>query len=248
MTAKIQHKSERKFKNTAWLLFSITAIQATTLTAAPQLTCENPVYDFGSIENTQTMTNTFILVNTGDEPVIIHTIKPNCGCTVAEISTQHIEPGKKTTLTSTLDLTNLDGEQRKTILIESNDPETPRLVLTMQGEAIDLICPAPRNLFAIRLKPGSEWRKEIILTAKGTEPLAIQSVETGHTRLIAAVRDGSSEQQKVVEIQLDTTFPEPTIDGKIIIHTNSKKRPTVEIPYRFSTSEAPFKLPRPVQH
>ncbi len=49
-------------------------------------------------------------------------------------SSSHLKPGEKGSITATLDTRNRAGFIVKTIEVVSNDPDTPKVVLTLKAE------------------------------------------------------------------------------------------------------------------
>jgi hypothetical protein len=49
-------------------------------------------------------------------------------------SSSHLKPGEKGRITAQLDTRNRDGVITKTIEVVSNDPVTPRMILTLRAE------------------------------------------------------------------------------------------------------------------
>ena len=64
---------------------------AATVAADPAIFCEEPSYDFGTQDSSQTVTHEFVILNKGDADLEILQARPSCGCTVANIS-QKIVP------------------------------------------------------------------------------------------------------------------------------------------------------------
>lgn len=68
----------------------------------------------------------FGFTNTGDEPVTILELKPDCGCLLGKVDKQTIEPGESGTVRVTFDLQGRVGDQRKGIAVATDDhPDKP---------------------------------------------------------------------------------------------------------------------------
>ena len=113
--------------------------------AAPEPRLEVPLttYDFGWRDAAETVTNRFVLRNTGTADLHLRSIQTSCGCTRAEPASRVIVPGAETILEVHLTLRGLQGQQRKAVSVLSNDPKTPNLTLLMQGEARAAVCLEP---------------------------------------------------------------------------------------------------------
>lgn len=103
--------------------------------AAPKIEVDNATLDFGEVREGDLVTHTFVLSNAGDETLIIEKINPWCGCTtIPSLSKTELAPGETVELEAVLDTAGLGVTTiNKSITVYSNDPETPELVLRMQG-------------------------------------------------------------------------------------------------------------------
>jgi mono/diheme cytochrome c family protein len=95
----------------------------------------NPI-DVGTVLMDTKTEYAVVLQNSGGEPLMIHSVEPSCGCTVATPEETMIQPGKSTKLLVTLDSSLKLGAITKTIDIVTNDPQTPRSTLTLTAMAI----------------------------------------------------------------------------------------------------------------
>ncbi len=115
---------------------------------APRLACDNPVYEFGSADETVIVENVFILRNTGSAPLEIRGVETSCGCTAALVSdkddnkTSKFDPGKSGKIKIVFNSRGYQGEVTKYIYVDSDDPRTPRVKLTVTA-AVD-VPPQPR--------------------------------------------------------------------------------------------------------
>lgn len=112
----------------------------------PKIVCDEPEFDFGERRNDEKVEHEFIVKNAGDGLLIIDKVKTTCGCTVAQPEKKELKPGESTKIKATLTLANRQGPQSKQITVESNDPDTPILTLTMKGVATDPILIEPRTI------------------------------------------------------------------------------------------------------
>lgn len=57
--------------------------------------------DLGQVKQGNPVTGTFTLTNIGQEPLIIESVTPGCGCTKSDYTKEPIMPGKTGTITAT---------------------------------------------------------------------------------------------------------------------------------------------------
>lgn len=101
-------------------------------TSLAEMTFENDVHDFGTIEYAGNGTYEFKFKNSGSEPLIISDAKGSCGCTVPTYPKNvPIKPGETQVIKVTYD-TKRPGSFTKTVSINSN-AKTPQKVITIKG-------------------------------------------------------------------------------------------------------------------
>ena len=92
-------------------------------------------YNFGEIQQGESVTHDFILKNTGDADLIISAAKGSCGCTVPQWPKTPIAKGEEATIKVTFNSAGRSGKQNKTVTLVTNAiPNTK--VLTINGNVI----------------------------------------------------------------------------------------------------------------
>ena len=92
-------------------------------------------YNFGEIQQGESVTHDFILKNTGDADLIISAAKGSCGCTVPEWPKTPIAKGEEAAIKVTFNSAGKSGKQNKTVTLVTNAiPNTK--VLTINGNVI----------------------------------------------------------------------------------------------------------------
>ena len=126
-----------------WLLFlalpfafAVRAGQAAdALPPAPQLVCEQPLYDFGQAANTGAVSHVFVIANRGTAPLTIDRIHACCGAS-AHVAENTVAAGSNTTLEITLSLQGRQGAVNKAVYVHSNDPQCRIYQLRMIGTIV----------------------------------------------------------------------------------------------------------------
>jgi hypothetical protein len=92
-------------------------------------------YNFGEIQQGESVTHDFILKNTGDADLLVSAAKGSCGCTVPEWPKTPIAKGEEATIKVTFNSAGKSGKQNKTVTLVTNAiPNTK--VLTINGNVI----------------------------------------------------------------------------------------------------------------
>jgi len=200
---------------------------ALTATAAPNISCDAPLFDFGEKDNSLTIKHTFVVKNTGTDVLNISRVKPACGCTVAKISSRVVAPGQSTEITATLDLKGRTGAQTKPMTVYSNDPRQPSYQLTLKGSAVTEVTVTPSALSFGRLEEGQTMTKDIKITAQ--KPINIKSVVAANqsvTHEMIVLKPGT---EFLLRVTNKATLPPGRISETITITTDSEKSPTQRI-------------------
>ncbi|MGI9527987.1 MAG: DUF1573 domain-containing protein [Weeksellaceae bacterium] len=99
---------------------------------AQEITFENEVLDYGNITKGADGHKSFTFKNTGDKPLILKSVKPSCGCTVADYPKTPIAPGESGEIKVGYN-TDIVSAFNKTITVYSNSTESERKVLRIKG-------------------------------------------------------------------------------------------------------------------
>ena len=92
-------------------------------------------YNFGEIQQGESVTHDFILKNTGDADLLVSAAKGSCGCTVPEWPKTPIAKGEEAAIKVTFNSAGRSGKQNKTVTLVSNAiPNTK--VITINGNVI----------------------------------------------------------------------------------------------------------------
>ena len=207
-------------------------LMAAPALAAPSITVEKPLHDFGTVTQGEKVDHLFTVRNRGDQPLTINQIRSSCGCTAATLSAKTISPGKSGEVKVTFDSANFAGQVTKTIYLESNDPRTPSALLTMQGKILEIIAATPRTLNLGALKAGS--RKELLLTLenRGSKPLNINSVTSPQASIVGLMKERRVNPGRNGEIAVTVTIPKEGrfLSGYLTIQTDNPQKREIVVP------------------
>lgn len=78
------------------------------------------VKDYGKIKEGQKLEVAYKFKNTGNKPLIIESVHPSCGCTVADPPKEPVAPGAEGEIKASFDSNGKSGQQHKTIFVMAN--------------------------------------------------------------------------------------------------------------------------------
>ena len=127
--------SDDKAITTDLVTSPLTANQSANAVAVPEIEMLETSYDFGEMQQGESVTHDFILKNIGEADLIISAAKGSCGCTVPEWPKTPIAEGEQAIIKVTFNSAGKKGKQNKTVTLVTNAiPNTK--VLTINGNVI----------------------------------------------------------------------------------------------------------------
>ena len=127
--------SEDKVITTDLVSSPLTAKQSAEKVLMPKIQMDEDSFDFGEMQQGESVTHDFVLKNIGDANLIISTAKGSCGCTVPEWPKEPIAKGEEATIKVTFNSAGKSGKQNKKVTLVTNAiPNTK--VITITGNVI----------------------------------------------------------------------------------------------------------------
>jgi hypothetical protein len=103
--------------------------------AGPRIRVEPVSFDFGRAAQNKTLERQFSIRNFGDKDLAIESVSTTCGCTAALLDDKDkvVKPGGAAPLRVTLETRNYKGRVMRSVMIRSNDTETPLLEVKVEA-------------------------------------------------------------------------------------------------------------------
>ena len=120
----------------AGVLSLAAAVSAPEEATGPRLRVEPGEFDFGRVRPHRTLRKEFRLRNLGDRDLAIEGISKSCGCTAADTDVSTLGPGESTPLRVTVETRSSAGKIEHRVLVRSNDPVTPSLVIRLRATVV----------------------------------------------------------------------------------------------------------------
>ncbi len=132
-------------------------------------------FDFGAMYQNEEVTHLFTFRNVGKALLKIGKVKSSCGCTAAMPEKRELPPGGQTNLKVTFRSGSMRDRIVKHVYVDSNDPEEPRVTLTIRGEVKVEVEVSPRGVYVGKLQVGETVRRTIEVTPVGVDTFKILS-------------------------------------------------------------------------
>lgn len=100
----------------------------------PAIKFDETEFDFGTIQQGESIEHVFHFTNTGNAPLIIYKAKAGCGCTIPSFEKDHpILPGERGRIDVKFNSAGKSGTQIKNVEISTNVSDTEEVVI-IKGE------------------------------------------------------------------------------------------------------------------
>jgi hypothetical protein len=83
------------------------------------------VYNFGEVQEGETLKHSFTLKNETDQPMLINDITTSCGCTVSRVQKKDLAPGEGTSLEVTFSSEGYSGETTQYVYVHTSSIDNP---------------------------------------------------------------------------------------------------------------------------
>ncbi len=113
-------------------------------------------FDFGKVKQNVPANATFIITNTGAEPLIIQTASPSCGCTASDYTQSPIAPGKTGYIKAVFNAAAV-GAIHKTVTVKFAGIDETKTI-NLAGEVLE---PAAYDVWAAKNKTDNKTSVKI---------------------------------------------------------------------------------------
>lgn len=219
------------------VIFLFTVISVLPQTVEPKVSIQQTEYDFGNINQGETVNHSFLISNTGGSLLKLSDIKASCGCTAAIPDKQELKPGESTQIVVTFNSAGRKGPQTKTVNIKTNDPSKPVIKLTIRGNIIVsenqekragaiIYFPETQHNFGT-VKEGDVLTYNFAIENKGTQPLIIKNVKSscGCTAALVNEKTINPGQSSSIKVEFDTNGRLGKVTKTIAVISNDNKDP-----------------------
>lgn len=220
-------------KLTLTMLMTIIIVAGPTgAIAAPEISADRPVYDFGSISQGKKVEHVFIIRNKGNTPLTIKSVRPSCGCTAITTSASVIAPGKSGEIKATFNSANYSGVVNKTVTVDSDDPKVPSSILSLKGTVIEDIQITPKQLNLGQVKIDATKKATVTVSNRGSKPLKLTAVKSTLPQIAPAAEKKLIKPGESVPILISVTprKGDRLLSGYLSIFTDNPAKPEITVP------------------
>ena len=169
----------------------------------PQIEFDKTVYDFGVTALVESVTGTFTFQNVGDGVLKLQKPKPSCGCTVANVNPETLQPGEKGELVFTIKLGTAGVALAKEIYVPSNDPQNPSVRLGIEVETKTTFQAQPPSVSLGEMRLGATSNETLIIKRLDGKKLKITKVEPTSNLISAKVEPLENGDGQAVRLNVE---------------------------------------------
>lgn len=204
----------------------------------PSAVVADPVFDAGTLPVGQPIEAEFVIQNQGDAPLEITQVHPACGCTVASYD-ETIEPGASGMVRALVDTTSEVGPNAKAISVFTNDPQNPRIQLSIESNVKPFLTLEPGYArFTSFVHDDRDQSIPQILWTDDFQDLEITAVELPQSWVDVSYRettdtessDNGVGKQWRIDVTLSKAAPVGLLADRVLLRTNHPQQKVVEIP------------------
>jgi hypothetical protein len=142
----------------------------------PIIQFETNFFDFGKLNVPGAVSGVFKFKNDGNGVLVVGPPKPSCGCTDARVTPSKVVPGGGGEISYTINLDHVMGQVQKHITVNSNDPKTPSVDLTIQLDYTPLYELTPLVLRTVLPADQEEARGNFTIVRNDGKPLGLSKL------------------------------------------------------------------------
>jgi len=197
---------------------------------APKLLVPEKILDLGTVPQGDVVDAVFRLVNEGNGMLQVKAVRPTCGCTVADFD-REIKAGASGTIKAKLDTTGFNGAISKSLLVLTNDSDTPSMSLVIRAMVQPFLEILPRPLVRFNAVQFEQANQKVTVVSAVEQDFEISGVKSSVPYISADVRklegsdviEGKNTPQYEVTLGLEDDAPIGPITAQIEVFTNHPK-------------------------
>ena len=199
---------------------------------SPDIRFEEREYDFGFAGQQEQIIYDFRFVNGGDGTLMIEAAKSSCGCIATVVPNKEVLPGAAGIVRVSFQTGNYKGEQARTVVVHSNDPDEPELELKVTGVIETDIAIQPEFLYFGDVDKGKSITKTVRLIQIGNKPIELERVDAVDKFFSTRVSPFDDKRHKGFEIDvtLKPDVPVGLFTELMTLNVNLRKRPRIDVP------------------
>jgi hypothetical protein len=194
-------------------------------TDAPRLVVGKRIHDFGTVNEGAVVNYSFSIKNEGKSPLVLRDVRSDCGCTTVLPEVQELSPNSEAEIRTSFNTSGFRGKKVKTVRLFTNDPSNASVLLELRGRIRAQLNVDPPRVYIREMIQGETASKVVKVS-----PLKGVKVERVYSRSGFIQVQEVPETPNTWEVSLSGDLPVGTFRDQVIIQSNSKISPIVNVP------------------
>jgi hypothetical protein len=189
--------------------------------------------DFGSVPRGPAQQHSFVIRNTTSDPVRISLLRVSCGCVVASIDRNVLQPGEESAIVARMDTTRVKGIKTVTIFVHFDQPRSEEVRLWLRANARDDVVVTPETLAFGQIKRGGSPATSVRILFQADGRTRITEVQAESNYIQAAVRELTRQPNEVVYELTARLRPDAPVGRwftDVWLKTDNASMPRVRVP------------------
>jgi hypothetical protein len=196
----------------------------------PKIKFDQLMYDFGKTSQVERVEGKFTFQNVGDADLKMGKPSTSCGCTVAGVKPEVLKPGEKGELAFTLSLGKSKAVLQKQITVDSNDPDSPKTVLTVKADYTPLFEVNPVS-FYFNLRKGETTNVVARVTRTDGKPFAVAKVKPTQSWIEAKAEPDANDKTVKITATLKPEGSPRYFTELINVFTDESEQPAFAVTF-----------------
>jgi hypothetical protein len=204
----------------------------------PRIQIDHPTEDLGEVKPNTQYTCRFSFKNVGAAPLTIKTVLSTCSCSTAKLEKNEYAPGESGTVIVQFKSLPVEGSVIKYLHVLSDDPETPRSLLTIKAAVAVPWDVVPENI-KLDLRKRDSGVVPITIRSKDGRAFRITSVASPNNVITGGFDPNCLATEQVLRAKVDVEAVRKNDSGRIVIETTHPEFRFLTVPY---TTEPEFEI------
>lgn len=192
------------------------------------LSCSEPVYDFGTLDNEETVEHSFVLRNGSDAVLELDRVHGCCGAK-SELLSHTIPPGEETTLRISIPLKGRSGTQAMSFYVRAGNMSPELYELQIKGVALAKVDVQPSGIMLGTVTTDEVIEKMVTITCQSNVVFNVTNIVRS-SPYVAATYMGVSGNVHRVSVRTVPPLPAGITRDVVRVLTDNPKYPELEIP------------------
>lgn len=185
---------------------------------APEIFVNQTSMGFGSVPDDRPVEHCFVVENRGDAVLSIERVTEDCeGCLSYVLETNSIAAGRSAIIELTLDTGVLDGNVAKNLVLHTNDPKTPDMILSLWGSVMPGYSVRPRSVAFGAIEKMSAVTQVVVIASNPGSTGQLSQVTSSSGAFKGVLSQGSTQGAWELKVSTVPPLPDGLTSGQLVV-------------------------------